>query len=160
MKKLIKEEENTPQVTQSEVASWENKFRESVSSMVQFETDDKTGQNSLKLYKGISGVDASWSGIIVLKADNYIKWTFSIQNGLFIETKTELNDESLKIITNLYAFYGEWKQEWLKNLTMPQSAENNTEMQTGGEPMTESMRRRNLIINESSWRMKKLAGLH
>ncbi len=81
--------ENKPQITTSEVQEWENKFKESVSPLVQF-TQDGAGNDSMKLYNGQSGVEASWAGTIVLNNDNYIKWTFSIQNEPFIECKLNL----------------------------------------------------------------------
>ena len=161
MKKLNEEQEFIPKVQQSEISDWENKFRQNVSSLVQFDTNNETHEKSFKLYKGVSGIEASWSGTIMLKADNYIKWNFSIQNEPFVEAKFTLNNETSQLISKLYSFYEMWKQEWEKVLTIPQSQEQNTEMATGGEPLTES--KRNIRFNEiidSSERMKRLAGIY
>lgn len=155
-----------PSVTTSEIADWEKRFKESVSPLVQFDTEE--GKPSLRLYKGSSGVEASWAGTILLKADNYIKWSFSIQNEPFVEAKFNLDKESKTIINGLYDFYNVWKEEWSKSLSIPPSAEQETEMATGGAPTTAPIqeaynvgkdRNRSKIIDDHSERMRKLAGL-
>lgn len=164
---MINEEEtNLPKITKSEVQEWENKFRQMVSPMVQFDTNNETGEKSFKLYKGISGIEAMWMGTIPLKSDNYIKWSFSLQNEAFIEAKFSLDEETSKLIPKIYSFYTMWKTEWEKSLTLPQSMEKNTEMETGGEMIKEAKSRinkertRNFIIAEHSERMQRLAGVY
>ena len=86
-------ETNKPQITTAEVQDWENKFKESVSPLVKFDNDG-TANGSLKLYNGESGVEALWSGVIILNNDNYIKWNFSIQNEPFIDCKLNYNENN------------------------------------------------------------------
>jgi len=124
---------NTPQVTSDEVKQWENKFRESITPQVQFEVPDN-GKPSMQFYNGESGIEASWSGTIILTSDNYIKWSFSIQNGLFIDCKLNLNEEILNIVKKLSDFYNIWKEEWGKQITIPDENRDDTEMVAGGAP--------------------------
>lgn len=159
-----------PSVTKSEIADWEKRFKESVSPLVQFDTED--GKPSMKLYNGASGIEASWTGTILLKADNYVKWSFSIQNQPFIEAKFNLDKESKMIIDGLYDFYNVWKEEWSKSLSIPPSAEASTEMAAEGPPTPAPTpapiqeaynvgkdRNKSQIIDDHSERMRKLAGL-
>lgn len=159
---------NMPAINSAEITEWEVRFRKAVTSMVQFDTDEQTGGKAFRLYKGISGIEATWVGVIPLRADNYIKWTFSIQNGVFIEAKLTLDDENSKLVQKIYDFYNTWKSEWEKSLTMPQSMEQQTATETGGEPLVENTenngysaknRTKEHIINQFSERMKSLAGI-
>lgn len=165
---IEKDGEYVPSVTKSEIADWEKRFKESVSPLVQFDT--KEGKSSMRLYKGASGVEASWAGTILLKADNYVKWSFSIQNQPFVEAKFNLDKESKSIIDGLYDFYNIWKEEWSKSLSIPPSSEQGTEMSAEGPPTqapapiqeaynTGKDRNRSQIIVDHSERMRKLAGL-
>lgn len=148
-----------PEITTAEISDWETKFKESVSPMVQFDTQD--GKPSMRLYNGQSGIEASWAGTIILKADNYIKWSFSLMNEPFVEAKFNINDENKRIVDALYDFYNMWKEEWSKSISIPPSAETNTEMSTDGAPATlkESSRTKENIISDHSERMRILAGL-
>lgn len=166
--------ENKPQITTSEVQEWENKFKESVSPLVQF-TNDGTGNGSMKLYNGQSGVEASWAGTIVLNNDNYIKWTFSIQNEPFIECKLNFNENNQMILTNLYNFYQVWKEEWSKHLSIPGGNQDDVNNISGGQsnpaeptpaspeqaqsPINENLRTKAAIIANHKARMQKLSGL-
>jgi len=122
---------NKPQITAEEVQEWENKFKENVSPQVQFEVRENGGP-SMQLYNGESGIEALWSGTILLNSDNYIKWTFSIQNNPFLDCKINLTEESFQIIKRLNDFYNNWKEEWSKQLTMPADNADDTQMNTGG----------------------------
>jgi hypothetical protein len=106
-----------PKVTKAEVVKWENDFREKVSPLVKFDTQDNG--YSMKFYNGESGVDAYWSGTIVLKADNYLKWNFSMLNGVFMESKMNLDENNQKIPSNLYDFFKGWQGEVAKAITKP-----------------------------------------
>jgi hypothetical protein len=169
---MTEESKYTPSVSNAEIADWEKRFKEAVSPMVEF--DSIEGKPSMRLYKGASGVEASWSGTITLRADNYVKWSFSIQNNPFIEAKFELDKESKTIIDSLYDFYSIWKQEWSKSLSIPPSAEEEQEgpaqlppapaPETATAPIQEAYnigkdRNKQQIIDDHSDRMKKLAGL-
>ncbi len=149
-------EQQTPQITTQEIQDWENKFKESVSPLVKF-TPTEQGTNSMKFYNGESGIDATWSGIIILGNDDYVKWNFSIQNEPFIESKLNLTQENFNIFSNLYNFYNEWKDEWSKQITMPDNAMPSN-VQTN-LPLKENKRTKTFIIKEHSQRMKILAGL-
>lgn len=170
---------NSPQVTASEVKDWEDKFKANVSAQVQFTpaTNSANGQ-SLSLYNGASGVEALWSGTIILGADNYINWSFSIQNEPFIEAKMNLNENNFTIVQNLYNFYNSWKEEWSKQLSLPNANMDDTQnMASGGPsapapeqptpqagpvptpPIQENRRTKLAIIEDHKERMQKLSGL-
>ncbi len=163
--------ENKPQITKSEIQDWENKFKENVSPLVQFENDG-TANGSMKLYNGKSGYEAIWAGTIMLNKDNYIKWSFSIQNEPFIDIKCNFNDNNYKIITNLKNFYDSWKTEWSKQLSIPNSDKQDINMSTNGAPesiktepiqnepvVQENERTKIFIIKNHKERMQKLSGL-
>lgn len=116
-------EKQAPKITQAEVTKWENEFREVVSPLVKFDTQDNGF--SMKFYNGESGVDAYWSGTVILKSDNYIKWTFSVLNGVFVEIKMNIDENNQKISSNLYDFFKSWQEEVSKTLTEPQEKDVN-----------------------------------
>lgn len=184
------EPENTtpkqaPKVTQAEISKWENDFRENVSPLVRFDKQDNG--YSMKFYNGESGVDAYWSGTVILKSDNFLKWNFSMSNGVFMESKMNLDENNQKIPSNLYNFFKSWQEEVSKSITEPETQEqevlpqpeqnpemagpesNNAQMQT---PMSEGVligqknvvtsrtnqSRKNTIM-DSGERMRRLAGL-
>ena len=164
-------ETNKPQITTAEVQDWENKFKQSVSPLVQF-TNDGSGNGSLKLYNGQSGVEASWSGTIILNNDNYIKWAFSIQNEPYIECKLNYTDVNFVILTNLKNFYDSWKGEWSKQLTIPgENADDTNNIANGPsqnletppptaeQPIQENTRTKLGIIHNHKESMQKLSGL-
>ena len=150
------EQQSTPQITTQEVQEWENKFKNSVSPLVKFTPTDQ-GAASMKFYNGESGIDATWSGIIILGNDDYVKWNFSIQNEPFIDSKLNLTQENFNIFSNLYNFYNEWKLEWSKQITMPADA--TTSSDNTKIPLKENKRTKANIISEHSQRMRILAGL-
>ena len=69
---------------------------------------------SIRLYVGKSGVEATWSGTILLPEDGSIKWTFSLQNGLNFDANTKLTPEILEILKKLQSFYDKFKKECKK----------------------------------------------
>lgn len=114
-----------PKITKTEVVKWENDFREKVSPLVKFDQQDNN--YSMKFYNGESGLDAYWSGIIVFKADNYLKWNFSMLNGVFIDSKMNLDENNQRIPANLYDFFKAWQTEVAKAITEPgQESQNDT----------------------------------
>ena len=108
-----------PKVTQAEVTKWEEEFRKTVSPLVKFDAQDNGF--SMKFYNGESGVDAYWSGTILLKSDNYLKWNFSMTNGVFMDSKMNLDEINQKIPSNLYDFFKSWQTEVAKSITEPES---------------------------------------
>lgn len=173
---------NIPAVTSSEIQEWEKKFMQNVSPTVRFDKED--GKSSMKLYNGTSGIEATWSGTILLKADNYIKWSYSIQNGAFVDAKFELDDSNYGLIEKIYNFYTEWSDQWSKVLNMeePDAGLDNSAIANAIEPtpmasapgaapvsaapaggmpsnLSESRRTKKGIIEDHSERMRKLAGL-
>jgi len=166
-------ENNTPQITSSEIQDWENKFKESVSPLVQF-SNDGTGNGSMTLYNGKSGMEALWSGTIMLNGENYIKWSFSIQNEPFIESKMNFTDDNFQILSNLKNFYDLWKIEWAKQLSIPDADRQDVTAASNGnpsqavpepssnqakQPIQENSRTKMFIIKNYKERMQKLSGL-
>lgn len=151
----------TPQISQSEITEWENKFREQVSPQVKFTAAE--GEPSMKLYNGISGIEATWAGTIILQSDNYIKWTFSIQNEPFVEAKMNVSEDTKLLVEKLYNLYLSWKQEWANVIGGGEPAEDSPEGKQAPapapEPMAEGSRTKENIITEHQERMRKLAGL-
>ena len=113
----IPKETQAPKITKAEVIKWENDFREKVSPLVKFDKQDNG--YSMKFYNGESGVDSLWSGTIILKSDNYLKWSFSVTNGVFVESKMSLDENNYKIPANLYDFFKSWQGEVAKSITEP-----------------------------------------
>lgn len=153
-------EEYTPEVSKWEVEEYENQFKDKVYHDVKFNREGDEGY-SMKLYKGKSGVEAVFSGTILLSGENYIEWKFSLQNGLTINASLTLDSENFDIFSKLYNFYKIWREEWSKSLTIPKDEELAVE-----EPLSEAfiMRKRRSrdkldIINDHSDRMRRLAGL-
>lgn len=125
------ENNNAPQVSASEIKQWEDMFIKSVTPSVTFAK--KNNGYSMQIFDGPGGRDANWSGTIMPEnGDNYIKWTFSIKNEPFIESKIKLTDETSKIITNLYNFYDKWKKQWGEQLNS--SSQEDVENKTDGAP--------------------------
>jgi len=113
----MENKKEAPKVTAAEVADLEEKFRKAISPLVKFDIQDNGF--SMKFYNGESGIDASWSGTIILKADNYIKWSYSMLNGVFIESKFNIDESNKNIIANLYDFFIGWKEEISTTITEP-----------------------------------------
>jgi hypothetical protein len=141
-------EEIKPQIQASEVEAWENRFRENVSPLVQFDKVEGTN-TSFKFYKGVSGIEVEWSGIIKLGSDEYIKWKFSILNDVFIDAKYRLNEDNKDIITNVYNLYASWTKEWSQTVSKLGSSPN---------PLQEGRTKENILMYQKG-RMTKLAGL-
>lgn len=120
----MKKGKEMPKVTAAEVADFEENFRKSVSPLVKFDIQDNG--YSIKFYNGESGIDAYWSGTIILKADNYLKWNYSMLNGVFMDSKLNLDENNKNIPANLYDFFQAWKEEVAKTITEP-DIESNTE---------------------------------
>lgn len=140
-------EEIKPQIQASEVEAWENRFRENVSPLVQFDKADG-GSSSFKVYKGISGIEIEWSGTIKFGSDEYIKWKFSILNEVFIKANYRLDEENRDMMTRIYDLYTAWAKEWSQSLS-----------KLGTSPLPLQERSKEGIIRSQKYRMTKLAGL-
>lgn len=141
-------EEIKPQIQASEVESWENKFRENVSPLVQFDKVDGTN-TSFKFYKGVSGIEVEWSGNINLGSDEYIQWKFSILNDVFITAKYRMTEENRNLITKIYDLYISWAKEWSQSIS---------KLKISPNTLQENRSKENIIMYQKG-RMTKLAGL-
>jgi len=121
---MLKEEYNEymPEIKSWEVKEYEDQFKDRVYHDVQFDRDSESDY-SMKLYKGDSGVEAKWSGTIMLQGENHIDWKFSLQTPPEIDAKMSLDSENYDIISKLYNYYKIWKEEWSKMLTVPKDKE-------------------------------------
>ena len=116
-----------PRITQTEIDQFEKDFREKVSPLVQF-SKKEDGSINFELYKGESGIEAKVSGTIPLKAENKVQWSYSLQNGPYIDVNAELTPEVADTLTKMAFFYEEWKREWTEKLTeIPPSEEGSVE---------------------------------
>jgi hypothetical protein len=113
----MEKNQDIPKVTSAEVADWEEKFRKVVSPLVKFDKQDNG--YSMKFYNGESGIDAYWSGTIILKADNYLKWNYSVLNGVFMDAKLNIDESNKNIPGNLYDFFKSWQEDVAKTMTEP-----------------------------------------
>lgn len=141
-------EEIKPQIQSSEIEAWETRFRENVSPLVQFNKADGS-DTSFKFYKGVSGIEIEWEGIINLGSDEYIKWKFSVLNDVFITAKYRLTEENSDLITKIYNLYIAWSQEWSQAIS---------KLSVSPADLKESRNKEN-IIRFQKGRMTKLAGL-
>lgn len=141
-------EEVKPQIQASEVEAWENRFRENVTPLVQFDKVEGTN-TSFKFYKGVSGIEVEWSGIIKLGSDEYIKWKFSILNDVFIDAKYRLTEDNRDLIAKIYDLYFTWAKEWSQTVS---------KLGTTPSPLQESRSKENIIMYQKG-RMTRLAGL-
>lgn len=141
-------EEIRPQIQSSEIEEWEKKFKENVSPLVQF---DKIGENnsSFKVYKGSSGIEVEWSGVINLGSDDYIKWKFTILNDVFIDSKFKLDDDTKDLIRKIYDLYITWSKDWSQSVS---------KLDSQPAQIKENRTKEN-IIKFSKDRMTTLAGL-
>lgn len=167
-----------PQITQAEIDKYKNVFDEKIGHYAVSYDKNEEGEESMGIYQGDSGIDANWSGSIILEQDYSVKWNFSILNGASIDAKMKLNDENKNLISNVYDIYEIWR-DGLKQYLVGGGEEASAggfedageEIVSGGPaetspageemPLAESktIKGRQGLINESSDRMKRLAGL-
>ena len=148
------------QIKQSELTQWEDKFKKDVYPSVQFfkqplesgKEIQETGDTTMQLYSGESGIDASWYGKILLEGDNFIYFELSLQKPPFIKAEMSLNDQTADVVKNLYLYFTSWKQYWLEALS---GAGNSADM------VSEIRKNRTskYIIERYSNRMQILAGV-
>ena len=169
--------EDIAQITQAELDKYKNMFNEKVGHYSVVFEKDENGEETFQIYKGESGVDANWSGYVILENDYSVKWKFSVLNGVFVEAVMKITDGNKDVVSNIYDFYNIWKNELVKYLVSGESGEEVGSMEGGEEivsggpaetspvgeemPLAESTgtKGRQRLINDSSDRMKRLAGL-
>jgi len=105
-----------PRITQTEIDQFEKDFREKVSPLVQFSSKDD-GAINFKLYKGEAGIEARISGVIPISGDSKVEWSFSLQEGSYVNMSSELTTEVAEVLNKMAFFYEEWKREWTEKLT-------------------------------------------
>lgn len=141
-------EEVRPQIQASEIADWEQRFKQNVSPLVKFDTHGDNG-TSFKIYKGSSGIEVEWSGEINLGSDDYIKWKFTILNDVFIDCKFKLDDDTKDLIRKVYDLYLTWSKEWSQSVS---------KLESNPAQLKENRSKEN-IIRFGKDRMTRLAGL-
>ena len=141
-------EEVRPQIQASEIADWEQRFKQNISPLVKFDTHGDNG-TSFKIYKGSSGIEVEWSGEINLGSDDYIKWKFTILNDVFIDCKFKLDDDTKDLIRKVYDLYLTWSKEWSQSVS---------KLESNPAQLKENRSKEN-IIRFGKDRMTRLAGL-
>ena len=163
------------QIQQSELKTWEDKFKKEVFPAVKFLKDPigengeekvaptenpetENPQTTMQLYQGESCIDASWYGKILLEGDNFIYFELALTKKPFIRAVMSVDENTADIIKNLYLYYGDWKQYWsnvLSGAGAPASG-NSADM------VSEIRKNRTsaFIINNYKERMNILAGLN
>lgn len=168
-------------ITKAEIDKYKKMFNDKIDYYaINFNTKEEGEQvvDDFEIYKGDSGVDASWSGSIILEKDYFINWEFSILNGVYIDCKMRMNDSNKNVINNIYEVYTNWREDLSKYIvSSPKDFSSDTPSDSGEEivsggpaetspegesmPLSESRttKGRQKTINESVNRMKRLAGL-
>ena len=182
---LVKKKKNkmAAQITQAEINELKKQFEEKIGKYTVKFHKDENGEETFKAwYSPVK--DAFWSGTVVLEKDYFIKWSFSLINGFkVLEATFKINDENKDIISMIKNVY----DIWYENLNSSIMAGEDESSELGGEepvstetgelgdveeeiegeteeeegPISESRTKsgREKIINNSSDRMKRLAGL-
>ncbi len=171
------------QITQAEVNELKKQFEEKIGKYTVVFDKDENGEENFKAW--FSPVrDAIWSGRVQLEKDYYIHWSFSLINGFkVLESVFQVNEDNKNIIAMIDNIYN----IWYENLNASIMAGEDESSELGGEelvstetgelgdveeeiegeteeeegPISESRTKsgREKIINNSSDRMKRLAGL-
>lgn len=111
-----------PQIRASEVKEFESKMQDSISSIgnAVLVFDKQKNEYSLQLKKTASGIGAYASGKIDMGKDGFIKWSFSLQDGITISTSgLQINESNMELSQQLFLFYDSWQKEWRKKLLLP-----------------------------------------
>jgi hypothetical protein len=132
---VIKESNSSDlKITTSEIKEFENSFKEMLSnipgSTIVF--DKQKNGHSLIAFKKPDGIEVKASGIINLGDKGKIIWSYSIANGLVVNSqnvKISLSNKTL--FEELYNNYDAWQKTWREKLTFPgsdQAPADNTNM--------------------------------
>lgn len=134
----------------SEIKKWEQMFLQNVWKDVNF--TNKAGQDhSFEFYDGYNGIEVKWKGRMRFKDEEYLDWSFSIQDGIFLDGRFQLDVEKKEITLKLYNLYADWKSKWLDYLSKGGKGADSSNISEG--------RTKEDIIRNHQWRMSKLAGL-
>jgi RecG-like helicase len=110
------------QITQAEIDSLKKKFEQKLGKYSVVFSKNEEGKEDLQIYKGQSGEEAYWSGAIIMEKDYFIKWEFSLKNGVTIKEATfQVNDDNKDIVEKIYNLYNIWFEEigqFIKNDTI------------------------------------------
>ena len=130
IRRLLKEVDESKEdkdLEATELSEEEKKFRDTVSPRVKF--------NRFRLYPKAQNVE--FSGKFT---DNNVEWFYSLDDtrGVYITTDLlQLNDQTLKQIQKLVAYYESWANEWATKIAEEYSNETKDEenAEEGPEPL-------------------------
>ena len=120
IRRLLKEVDESKEgkdLESTELSEEEKKFRDTVSPRVKF--------NRFRLYPKAQNVE--FSGKFT---DNNVEWFYSLDDtrGVYITTDLlQLNDQTLKQIQKLVAYYESWSNEWATKIAEEYSNETKDE---------------------------------
>lgn len=145
---MIKEnsENGIPQVTASEIAQFEDSFEEMLKDIdgASVVFDKQSNGYSLKIsFLPQEGIEAGASGVINMGDRGELRWSFSLKNGLNVETQNlRVYSGNKRLLEKLFSFYDGWQKEWREKLTISATEEieqtTNPEAIPGEEPPIES----------------------
>lgn len=173
------------EITQAEINELKSQFENKIGNYSIIFKKNEEGKEIFQVYSGESGEDAYWSGSILLEQDYYIDWEFSLKNGATISKATfRINDNNKNIINTIYDIYQIFSDNLNKYIrrdgetSMTGAETSGEEIVSGGEMLSgageeaeaeaaesgtiaesRSIKGRKTLIDSSSDRMRKLAGL-
>lgn len=162
----------TAQITQAEIDALKSQFEGKIGNYsIAFKKDEEGKEIPPMVYNGESGEDAYWSGSIILEQDYYIDWEFSLKNGAkILKAAFEINENNKGIVNTIYDIYQIFSDNLNKyirrdgessDVGMGDSGEEIISGEEETETIAESrtIKSRKNMIDSSSDRMKRLAGL-
>lgn len=162
------------QITQAEINELKSQFESKIGNYSIVFKKNEEGKEIFQVYDGESGEDAYWSGSIVLEQDYYIDWEFSLKNGATISKAAfKINENNKGIVNTIYDIYQIFSDNLNKYIRTDgessgmEAETSGEEIISGGEETEEpetiaesrTIKSRKNIIDSSSDRMKRLAGL-
>lgn len=113
----LQPEYDKPKIAASEIKAEEDKFKQNVTALGEFDKDSQ-GKTAFKVFKTKNGrPEAQWSGRIPFENQDYLKWSFSIQDGMRIEGSYEVSEDNRDIVVKLFNFFISWKKDWIEKIT-------------------------------------------
>ena len=169
----------TAQITQAEIQELQKQFTQKIG-------DYAVKFGEVLIYKGYSGQDAHWSGVVLLEKDYSISWEFSLIDGLKITDANfavnNRNKDILKNIQDVYEVFYDNLNQVIRDVELSPEVEetadevmlgtDSDEIELGGPaetspegesmPISESrlIKNRRKNINSNYLRMNKLAGFN
>jgi hypothetical protein len=162
------------QITQAEINELKSQFESKIGNYSIVFKKNEEGKEIFQVYDGESGEDAFWAGSIVLEQDYYIDWEFSLKNGATISKAAfKINENNKGIVNTIYDIYQIFSDNLNKYIRTDgessgmEAETSGEEIISGGEETEEpetiaesrTIKSRKNIIDSSSDRMKRLAGL-